>query len=215
MNRWISKVVTVASVVGALAVGAGGVALADPQGEGEHGGHPRRHPEGLVHAALGLGSIRAEQRAELEQLAAARKAAHGPVRQANAVVLTRLAHQVEQDHIDRAGLADSLGAEQSAAGVARNVEVNTLVRLHLVLSAAQRNELVDGLEARLPPDGPRRTELESFRGETFDAGAMVKAHVPGEHAIAMAERRVPGMTPQQRAELAGQLRERAARDARD
>jgi hypothetical protein len=92
--------------------------------------------------------------------------------------------------------------------------VNTLTQLHGILSAQQRNQLVDALEARIPADKPRPAHLESFRGDTFDASAFVKVRVPGEHAIAMAEKRVPNMTPAQRAELAGKLRERAAHAAK-
>jgi Spy/CpxP family protein refolding chaperone len=214
MNRWISKVVTVASVVGALAVGAGGIALANEQGTHERGEHGRHHHGGLVQAALKLDSLKPEQRTQIEQIESARKAAEVPVRQANAVVLTQLAKQVEQDHIDRAGLKDSLTVEESAAQAARNVDVNTLTQLHGILSAQQRNQLVDALEARIPADKPRPAHLESFRGDTFDASAFVKVRVPGEHAIAMAEKRVPNMTPAQRAELAGKLRERAAHAAK-
>ena len=130
--------------------------------------------------------------------------------QANAVVLTQLAKQVEQDHIDRAGLKDSLTVEEAAAQAARSVDVNTLVQLHGLLSAQQRNQLVDAIEARIPAGKPRPERLESFRGDTFDAGAFVKVHVPSEHAIAMAEKRVPSMSPAQRSEFAGKLRERAA-----
>jgi len=210
MNRWISKVVTVASVVGALSMGVGGLALANEQGASQHGEHGRHHHGGLVQAALELDSLKPEQRSQIEQIESQRKAAEVPVRQANAAVLTQLAKQVEQDHIDRAGLKDSLTVEEAAAQAARNVDVNTLVQLHGLLSAQQRNQLVDGIEARIPAGKPRPEHLESFRGDTFDASAMTRVHVPAEHAIAMAEKKVPSMTPAQRSELAGKLRERAA-----
>jgi Spy/CpxP family protein refolding chaperone len=214
MNRWIARVVTVASVVGMLSVGVGGIALANEQGSGEHGKGWHHHHEGLVHEALKLDSLKAEQRTQIEQLESARHTAEVPVMQANAVVLTQLAKQVEQDHIDRTGLKDSLTAEESAAQAARTVDVNTLAQLHGVLSAQQRNQLVDALEARIPADRPRPAHLEAFRGDIFDANAMSQVHVPGERAIAMAEKRVPSMSPQQRAEFAGKLRERAAHQAK-
>ena len=214
MNRWISKVVTVASVVGALSMGVGGLALANEQNASEHGEHGRHHHGGLVQAALKLDSLKTEQRSQLEQIESQRKAAEVPVRQANAVVLTQLAKQVEQDHIDRTGLKDSLTVEEAAAQAARNVDVNTLVQLHGILSAQQRNQLVDAIEARIPAGKPRPEHLESFRGDTFDASAMTRVHVPAEHAIAMAEKRVPSMSPAQRAEFAGKLRERAAHETK-
>jgi Spy/CpxP family protein refolding chaperone len=214
MNRWISKVVTVASVVGMLAMGVSGVALANEQDAGQQGQHPRHHHGGLVQAALRLDSLKAEQRTQIEQLEAQRKAAEVPVRQASATVLTQLAKQVEQDHIDRAGLKDGLTVEEAAAQAARNVDVNTLAQLHGILSAQQRNQLVDTLEARIPAGKPRPAHLESFRGDTFDASANARVRVPSEHAIAMAEKRVPNMTPAQRSEFAGKLRERAAHAAR-
>jgi hypothetical protein len=130
------------------------------------------------------------------------------------VVLTALAKQVEQARIDREGLKPSLSAEESAAQAARNVDVQTLAQLHGILSAQQRNQLVDGIEARIPAGKPRPQQLESFRGDTFDASTFVKVRVPSEHAIAMAEKKVPGMSPSQRAELASKLRERAAHASR-
>lgn len=214
MNRWISKVVTVASVVGAISMGVGGLAIANEQNASEHGEHARHRHGGLVQAALKLDSLKTEQRSQIEQIESQRKAAEMPVRQANAVVLTQLAKQVEQDHIDRTGLKDSLTVEEAAAQAARNVDVNTLVQLHGILSAQQRNQLVDAIEARIPAGKPRPEHLESFRGDTFDASAMTRVHVPAEHAIAMAEKRMPGMSPAQRAELAGKLRERAAHQAK-
>lgn len=214
MNRWMSRVVTVTAVVLGVAASAGGVALADGQQGGEQAGHARHHHGGLVQAALKLDSLSAVQRQQIEQIESARKTAEVPVRQANAVVLTQLAKQVEQAHIDRDGLKDALVAEQGAAQAARNVDVQTLAQLHGILSARQRNQLVDAIEVRIPEGRPRPQQLESFRGDQFDASTFVKARVPGEHAIAMAEKRVPSMSPAQRAELAGKLRERAAHQSR-
>jgi Spy/CpxP family protein refolding chaperone len=207
----MSRALTVSAVVVGLAASAGGVALADGQQGGDRAEHGKHHHGGLVQAALQLDSLSAVQRQQVEQIASARKAAEVPVRQANAVVLTQLAQQVEQARIDREGLKASLSTEESAAQAARVVDVQTLAQLHGILSAQQRNQLVDALEARIPAGKPRPPQLESFRGDGFDASTFVKAHVPAEHVIAMAEKRVPGMTPAQRAEFASHLRERAAR----
>jgi Spy/CpxP family protein refolding chaperone len=201
-------------VVGVIAAGAGGIALANDAQSGEHAEHAGHHRGGLVKAALKLDSLSSGQRAQIEQLVTTAHTAEVPVIKANAVVLTQLAHQVEQDHIDRTGLQDSLSAEQAAAQAARNVDVTVLGQLHGTLSAQQRNQLVDMLEPRIPQGKPRPQNLEAFRGDTFDASAMSKVRVPGEHAIAAAEKRVPNMTPEQRAQFASKLRERAAHEAK-
>jgi Spy/CpxP family protein refolding chaperone len=215
MNRSIRWVVALASVAGSLSLLPGAVALADAGQSGEHAReHGRHHHGGLVSAALKLDTLSAAQRTQIEQLESARKAAGVPVRQADARVLTDLAHQVEQDHIDRAGLKDGLDAEQAAAQGAMRVDAQTLAQLHGVLTSAQRGALVDGIEGRMPANAPRRAELEAFRGGPFDAAAFVKVHVPGEHAIAMAEKKLPSMSPADRATFAGRLRDRAARQSK-
>lgn len=215
MNRFFRRVVTVASVAGSLALLSGAVALADEGKSGEHAReHGHHHHGSLVSAALKLDTLSGAQRTQIEQLESARKAAAVPVRQADARVLTDLARQVEQDHIDRAGLKDGMDAEQAAAQGAMRVDAQTLAQLHGILTPAQRGALVDGIEAHVPAAARGRAELEAFRGAGFDAAAFVKVHVPGEHAIAMAEKKVPSMSPADRATFAGHLRDRATRQSR-
>jgi Spy/CpxP family protein refolding chaperone len=140
----------VASLAGSLAVVTGAVAYAHDQAhakDGENKRHHRDHRGGLLGAAQKLDSITAEQRASIEQLVAQRKTASVPVRQADAQVLTVLAQQVEQAKIDPQGLAPSLSAEQSAAAAETTVDRDTLNQLHSILSAAQRSQLVDRIEA--------------------------------------------------------------------
>jgi Spy/CpxP family protein refolding chaperone len=141
----------VASLAGSLALVAGAVAYAQdaqaPGKIGDHKGHHGDHRGGLLRAALKLDSITAEQRASIEKLKQERRTAGVPVRQADAQVLTVLAQQVEQAKIDPQGLAPSLSAEQSAAAAETNVERDTLNQLHSILSTAQRNQLVDRIEA--------------------------------------------------------------------
>jgi Spy/CpxP family protein refolding chaperone len=211
MSKWVLGT----AVVVALAAGVGGAALADGQQTHERGehGHPHgeRHHGGLMQAALKLDTLSSEQRSQIEQLETARKTAEVPVMRANSVVLTQLAQQVESARIDRAGLKGSLDAETSAAEAARNVDVQTLAQLHGVLSAQQRNQLVDGIEARIPEGKPKPAQLEAFRGDGFDANAFVKVRVPGERAVAMAEKKVPGMSAEQRTHFAEHLRARASK----
>lgn len=209
--------VTVASVAGAMALLPSAVAFANEGGDkAEQGkeGHRHHHHGGLMSAALKLDSLSGDQRTQIEKLESTRKTAEAPVRAADARVLTDLARQVEQDHVDRAGLADGLAAETAAAQGARQVDVQTLTQLHGLLTPAQRTQLVDKITARMPADKPRPAELEAFKGDAFDANAMAKVRVPGEHVIAMAEKRVPSMTPAERAKFAEHLRARAAHDTK-
>jgi Spy/CpxP family protein refolding chaperone len=151
MNRWIRRGALVASLAGSLAVVTGAVAYAQNaqvhSKDGENKWHHRDHRGGLLGAALKLDSITAEQRSSIEQLTAQRRTASAPVREADAQVLTVLAQQVEQAKIDPQGLAPSLSAEQSAAAAENTVDRDSLNQLHSILSVAQRNQLVDRLEA--------------------------------------------------------------------
>jgi len=216
MNRWIRRVVTFSSLAGALALVSGGVALANEQGEASHakGEHGRKHHGGLITAALKLDSLSGGQKTQIEKLVEERKVARVPVRQADARVLTELAHQVEQAKIDRAGLKGGLDAETAAAQQERSVAVSALGQLHSILTPAQRGQLVDAVQARMPQGKQLPAGLASFRGDSFDAAAVVRLEVPGEHAIKHAEEKVPAMSPQERANLASHLRERAAKESK-
>jgi Spy/CpxP family protein refolding chaperone len=217
MNRWIRKVVMFGSLAGAVALATGGgIALANEQGEAQHakGEHGHKHHGGLVSAALKLDSLTGTQKTQIEKLVEERKAAHVPVRQTDARVLTELAHQVDQAKIDRESLKGSLEAESLAAQAARNVEVSSLAQLHTILTPAQRGQLVDAVQARMPQGKALPPALASFRGDSFDAAGTVRLEIPGEHAISRAESKVPSMTPQERATFASHLRERASRESK-
>jgi Spy/CpxP family protein refolding chaperone len=259
MNRWIKKVVTFSSLAATLALLPAGVAFAqDAQPQGQHGkGHHRGgERQGLLGAALKLDSLTADQRSQIQQLATERRAAGVPVRQADAQVLTVLAQQVEAAKVDRTALAPSLAAEQSAATAERQVDIAVLAKLHGILNAAQRGQLVDGIEARMTaargekggkerlgggklglsdqqkaairanlestrgemkgPEarGQRKAALESFRGDSFDAGALAKVERRGGREARMTEAMIPVLTPNQRATVATHLRTRAAKEGR-
>jgi Spy/CpxP family protein refolding chaperone len=156
MNRWIAKVVTFASLAGAVALVPAGIAYAQqgaPADGGEAHGHHGHGHMGLVGAALKLDSLTPAQRTAIEQLAQTRKAAEVPVRQADAQVLTVLAQQVEQASINKQALAPTVGAKESAALAARNVDLDTAQKLHDLLTPAQRSQLVDGIEAHFQGSG--------------------------------------------------------------
>jgi hypothetical protein len=143
--------------------------------------------------ALKLGSLTPEQRTAIEQLVAQRRAAGVPVRQADAQVLTVLAHQVEQASFDAQALAPSLGAEQAAAVAQSNVERDTLNRLHALLTPAQRGELVD-MVGTAGPHGKHE------RGAKDD-------HERGERGAKL------GLTPEQKAKIHASLEADRAADA--
>jgi Spy/CpxP family protein refolding chaperone len=183
MNRWMTrKTLILASLAGALALAP--VAVAYAHDAKEHmKEHRHAHRGGLVGAALKLDSLTAEQRASIESMVQQRKTASTPARQADALVLTALAQQVEQARIDPQGLAPTLSAEQSAAATETAVDRDTLNRLHAVLTPAQRAQLVDRIEAA-------RGEHPQKRGDEKNKGRF-------GHGL--------DLTPEQRAQIAANL----------
>lgn len=160
MNRWMQRIVTFASITSALALVPAGVAFAqDGTPQTAQHAQPRKggHRKGLVGAALKLESLTPDQRTQIEQLIAQRRAAARPVRQADAQVLEVLAQQVFADKMDVQALGPSLGVERVAVAQERNVDATTLSQLHSILTPAQRTELVDRIEARMAK-GPRGGE---------------------------------------------------------
>lgn len=164
MNRWMRNALVSASLFGALAVVPGAIAYAHDASHAEgHDKDHRGHHGGLLQAALRLDSLTADQRTSIEQLAQQSRAASTPVRLADAQVLTILAQQVEGAAIDPQALAPSLTAEQSAANAEAAVDRDALVKLHALLTPAQRGQLVDGIVQRhTARDGER--EHEHARG---------------------------------------------------
>jgi Spy/CpxP family protein refolding chaperone len=269
MNRWIRRIVTLAALTGTVAIGASGVAFAR-ETHGEHAKHRGAHREGLVGEAMKLDSLTPAQRTAIEQLVQERKSASVPVRVADAQVLTELAHQVEQASVDAQGLQASLGVERTAVSGEVAADRDALVKLHAILTPAQRAQLVDIVEASFAKEhkateskepnasteaqgekrgheggklgltaeqrtqfranlkaerAPKTAEqvkaerdahkaaLESFRGDSFDATALVRVENRGERAETMAKAMVPVLSPAQRATLASELRARAARES--
>jgi Spy/CpxP family protein refolding chaperone len=191
MNRWITRIVTVASLVGAVALVPAGIAYAQQAATSPHEGHRMGHRMGLVGAALKLDSLTPAQRTAIEQLAQTRRTAEVPVRQADAQVLTVLAQQVEQASINRAALAPTVSARETAAVAARNVDLDTVQKLHDLLTPAQRGQLIDGIEAH-------------FQGHA-DGGAGKGAGGHGGGHLGMIAKKL-GLTDQQKAQIASNLR---------
>ena len=204
----------VSSIAGSLALLPGGVAFAQQPAQGQHAGHAHGPHGGLLRDALKLDSLSAEQRSQIEKLVDGHKTAEVPVRQANAQLLTQLATQVEAAKIDRQALGPSMNAEASAARNARTVEVNALSQLHGVLTVVQRNQIVDTIASRLPQGKAVPPVLDAFRGDSFDANALVREGKTGERVVDHAEAKVPSMSAEQRATFASHLRARAAKESK-
>jgi Spy/CpxP family protein refolding chaperone len=175
MKLSIRRSFVFASLASALALVPAGIAFANEAPQG-HAKHHRGHREGLVGAALRLGSLSAEQRSSIEQLVQDRRAANVPVKQADARVLTELAQQVEQAKVDPGALQGSLSAEQSAAAARGAVDRDTLAKLHALLTPAQRNELVDAIEAHAgnhQENAGGHEKAEGQGGARFGAGGKL------------------------------------------
>ena len=267
MNRYARNVVRCASIISAVAVVPVGAAFAQDAATAQQD-HPRAHRAGLFAAALQLNSLTANQRTAIEGLKAQRRASTGPVRAANAQVLTILAQEVEQGSVDPQALAPALSVEHNAAAAESAAEETAMKQLHALLTPAQRGQLVDAVEASagqapgdrqgahhahrmeawgarlgLTPEqkakiaanlasepadqkggaadggnraqgGARRQALESFRGDSFDAAALVRVEHRGDRVEKIARAMVPVLTPAQRATWASGLRSRAAHESR-
>lgn len=214
MKLSIRRLAAVASLAGGLAVLSGGTALAD---DGQPQTHAHKHHgkhAGMLEQAQKLEGLSAEQNERIEQLKAQRKAASEPVRQADAKLLTDLATQVDAAKVDPSALKPELNAEQQATQAEKSADEATLTALHALLKPAQRNQLVDQIEAVSAKSAQRRQALESFRGDSFDASALVHVRAPGERTVRIAEEKVPQMTPEQRTQFAEHLRARAARESK-
>jgi Spy/CpxP family protein refolding chaperone len=147
MNRWMSRIVSFASLAGAVALVPAGVALAQQTAASSQPDPRHGHRMGLVGEALALDSLTPAQRTAIEQLVQTRRTAEVPVHQADAQLLTVLAQQVEQASINRQALAPTVQARESAAVAARAVDLDTMQKLHDLLTSAQRGQLVDAAEA--------------------------------------------------------------------
>jgi Spy/CpxP family protein refolding chaperone len=90
----------------------------------------------------------------------------------------------------------------------------------LGLSDQQKAQIRASLEAsrtevkRPEQRGQRKAALESFRGDSFNAGALAGMDRRGGKETRMTEAMIPVLTPNQRATVAAHLRSRAAKEGR-
>jgi Spy/CpxP family protein refolding chaperone len=102
---------------------------------------------GLLREALDKVSLRADQKAEVDQMAAAAKARHEGVRAAHVALRGAVADQILAGKIDRAALKPQIDALLAAIDQTRPDDRAALVRLHDLLDSKQRGELVDAVES--------------------------------------------------------------------
>jgi len=110
---------------------------------------PSHGPVRLIGEALGDVPLRAEQRTEIEKLASDAETRHATIAAAHKDVVLALAAQVEAGRIDRAALQPKIDASVKAWEGVRPADRAAIERLHTILDADQRSELVDAIESRI------------------------------------------------------------------
>jgi Spy/CpxP family protein refolding chaperone len=203
MNRIIRNTVLslgLAGVLGAAAITPARMAFADT-GTQEHAHRHGGDRQGLLGAALKLGSLTPDQQSAIQQLIAQRRTARAPIRQADAQVLEALAHQVDQATIDPQGLAPTLNVEKGAVASEVAVEQSALNRLHALLTPAQRTELVDGIEAHFGRHMGARDAGAGGEHEGWGGGAHGLGLSPEQRATIRATLKADGGVGQGRAHM--------------
>jgi Spy/CpxP family protein refolding chaperone len=160
MNRFL-KIASSVSVL-SIALAVAGTAFADaaavpgaPAAAAHEGhGHRRGHHGGdLVHASLSLSTLRADQRAQIQQLVEQQKAAHAGVRAARSDLMEAVARGVESGRVDDASLKPKVDAVARATAANEPAKRAALEKLHTILDASQRAELVNAIEAKRSAHG--------------------------------------------------------------
>jgi hypothetical protein len=124
-----------------VAAGAAGAAVA-PLTTAVHG-HLKAIADALAQVPL-----RADQRAEIEQLAAAGEARHQAGKTAHAAILAALADQIAAGKVDRAALQPKIDAATAQMLQSRPLDEAAFDRLHTLLEPTQRNAFVDAMESQ-------------------------------------------------------------------
>jgi Spy/CpxP family protein refolding chaperone len=101
----------------------------------------------LVRDALSKVSLRADQKALVDQLGREAEARHEPIRKARTDLHAALADQVQAGKIDRAALKPQIDALLAAIDQSRAADRVALGRLHDILDKGQRSQFVDAIEA--------------------------------------------------------------------
>jgi Spy/CpxP family protein refolding chaperone len=150
----------------------------------------------VVADALSQVPLRADQRAEIEQMAKDAEARHAAHAAAHAQVMQALAAQVEAGKIDRAALQPSIDAATSAADASRPADRAALTRLHDLLTPQQRAQFVEALKSHVHErmgEHPMHSHMEAWAADlklSDDQLAQIKTALHaqmGEHTGALHE----------------------------
>jgi len=165
-------------------------------------------------------AAKVDQAALAPSLAAERSAAAAQ-RQVDQAALARL-HDILTP-AQRGQLVDAIetrGAQAREVREERGGKKEGFAGGKLGLSDQQKAQIRANLEAsrgevkRPEQRGQRKAALESFRGDSFNAGAMAGMDRRGGRETRMTEAMIPVLTPNQRATVAAHLRSRAAKEGR-
>jgi Spy/CpxP family protein refolding chaperone len=146
-------------LVGALALSACGGSSAEAEtAAAAQAGANMDPPEvahmGFIREALAKVTLRADQKALVEQLGREADARHEPIAKARADLKAALADQVAAGKIDRAALKPQVDAVLQAIDASRAADRVALGRLHDILDKNQRNQFVDAIEDHFHHGGP-------------------------------------------------------------
>jgi Spy/CpxP family protein refolding chaperone len=119
-------------------------------------------------------------------------------------------HAMHQRTQPRGGAAWHRGGGGGGEGARLGLSADQKAQIRANLEAERQARRAGGPTAR----AERKQALESFRGDSFDPGALVRLESRGDRATKLARAMVPVLTPAQRATLADHLRARAARESR-
>ncbi len=98
--------------------------------------------------ALSAIPLRADQRADIEQMASDAETRHAATKTAHAQLAEAVAAQIEAGAIDRTELQPKLDAMTAAVSASRPADRAAFEHLHAILTADQRAQFVDAMEAR-------------------------------------------------------------------
>jgi Spy/CpxP family protein refolding chaperone len=101
----------------------------------------------VVADALSDVPLRADQRAEIEQMASDAQARHAAAKTVHAQLANAIAAQIESGTIDRAALQPKVDATADALAAARPADRVALEQLHSLLTPDQRGQFADALQA--------------------------------------------------------------------
>ena len=118
----------------------------------------------LFGEALGDVPLRADQRTEIEKLAADADARHEAARKAHTAIGAELAAQVEKGTLDRTALQAKLDAAAAEMDKSRPADRAAFQRLHDILDASQRTAFVDALKAKMHDKGAAMHEKDHKGG---------------------------------------------------